>query len=240
METSKTSPFSQFDQWYYSALRRISFAQAEAYRQEVVKWQAHTIDLWQSLGKINEAQALWLEKVNPDQEKIDQEIYEQRHVAAGTIDLAAKYENGGVVPQDMHTIQSKNIEKEMQEKKSIDLSKLIESPEELTEEMVEEAIWVSTSAEEATNAVIDDALQDEVITTEDIEEQVEDQSIMLLRDTLQSGFNTESVWQAETTTEETTTEEVELLNESKQLNDEELPFELPTEEVAPKTAKKTR
>lgn len=176
MQTTKSSPFSSFDQNYYAALRRISFEQAEAYKQQVVSGQKHTIDLGKSLGQINEVQALWIQNINPEQQKIEQEVYEQQQVRSWTIDLAAKYENWGVVPENMHTKQGKVIQEEIEQKQTIDLAKLIESPEELTEEMVEEVVGWSTAAEEATTSVIEDDLEDEVTTEDDVAAQVDAQA----------------------------------------------------------------
>lgn len=56
MQTTKKSPFTQFDPNYYATLRKVSFAKAEEYRQTVIQGTKNTIDLGARFGQepINE------------------------------------------------------------------------------------------------------------------------------------------------------------------------------------------
>lgn len=68
MQTTKKSPFTQFDPNYYATLRKVSFAKAEEYRQTVIQGTKNTIDLGARFGQepINELVARGLTPENKD------------------------------------------------------------------------------------------------------------------------------------------------------------------------------
>lgn len=151
MQTTKKSPFTQFDPNYYATLRRVSFAKAEEYRQTVIQGTKNTIDLWERFGKesINE---LAVRGISPE----NKDGMEKREIlkARWGIDLAEQFEKGTL---GIGNPLEENPEEKKQEP-SIDLSLLITDPGAINEEDIfgingneEEDNGNETSSEESQN-----------------------------------------------------------------------------------------
>lgn len=172
MQTTKKSPFTQFDPNYYATLRRVSFAKAEEYRQTVIQGTKNTIDLWERFGKesINELAVRWISPENKDG-------MEKREIlkARWWIDLAEQFEKG--------TLWIGNpLEENPEEKKqepSIDLSLLITDPGVINEE---EILGITPNltdefddqSEENNEEETDEESEDEAEKSEDEENETED------------------------------------------------------------------
>lgn len=131
MLTTKKSPYSQFDSGYYNALRRISFAKAEEYRQQVVQPQKNTIDLG----------ATWTNQLPPETEIRELQLKDPRetinpYTNKKTIDLGAWDVSLVDVGINQHQVRGKEIEEEILAKKTIDLSLLISDPDALAGEEI--------------------------------------------------------------------------------------------------------
>lgn len=129
MQTTKKSPFTQFDPNYYATLRKVSFAKAEEYRQKVIQGTKNTIDLGANYGKepVNELVARGITQENQDG-------LEKRELlkARGGIDLAEQFDNGML---GVGNPLESNPE-ELKQEPSIDLSLLITDPGAITEEQI--------------------------------------------------------------------------------------------------------
>lgn len=167
MQTTKKSPFTQFDPNYYKALKRISFAQAEVYRQSVVAWTKNTIDL----GKQEEVSELKIRGINeadPDKTKEENARAIQTQRIAWSIDLADAFTSGKLPENDLHASKGKDIQEQVERLKletqtPIDLSWLVDWT--LTEEEVNAQLWI-TPEEVESEETIDDGKTD-IPTTND-------------------------------------------------------------------------
>lgn len=129
MQTTKKSPFSQFDPNYYATLRKVSFAKAEEYRKTVIQGTKNTIDLGARFGQepLNE---LAVRGITPE----NKDGMEKREIlkARGGIDLAEQFEQGKLgAGNPLET----NPE-ELKQEPSIDLSLLITDPGAISEEEI--------------------------------------------------------------------------------------------------------
>lgn len=173
MQTTKKSPFTQFDPNYYKALKRISFAQAEVYRQSVVRWTKNTIDLWKQ-EDVSELKIRWINEADPDRTREENARAIQNQRVAWSIDLAEAFESGKLPENDLHTAKGKEImewvERLKQETQApIDLSWLLDWT--ITEEEVNAQLWIAPEEEEWEEE-IDDGKTD-IPTTVEVPVEVE-------------------------------------------------------------------
>lgn len=170
MQTTKKSPFTQFDPNYYATLRKVSFAKAEEYRQTVIQGTKNTIDLGARFGEepVNELVARWITPENKD--GIEKKaIYKAR----GAIDLAEQFENG--------TLGAGNPLEEnpedLQQEQPIDLSLLITDPGAISEEDI---LGIPTTEQEDNDETSEDsqteAGDDTDVATKDTKDKEEEES----------------------------------------------------------------
>lgn len=174
MQTTKKSPFTQFDPSYYKALKRISFAQAEVYRQSVVAWTKNTIDLWKQ-EDVSELKIRGINEADPDKTKEANARAIQSQRIAWSIDLADAFMSGKLPENDLHTAKGKEILEEVERLKQetqapIDLSWLLDGT--ITEEEVNAQLW-NTGEQEELEETIDDGKTD-IPTTEELPEEEKD------------------------------------------------------------------
>lgn len=129
MQTTKKSPFSQFDPNYYATLRKVSFAKAEEYRKTVIQGTKNTIDLGARFGQepLNE---LAVRGITPE----NKDGMEKREIlkARGGIDLAEQFEQGKLGAGNPLETNPEVLRQEP----SIDLSLLITDPGAINEDEI--------------------------------------------------------------------------------------------------------
>lgn len=129
MQTTKKSPFTQFDPNYYATLRKVSFAKAEEYRQTVIQGTKNTIDLGARFGQepVNE---LAVRGITPE----NKDGMEKREIlkARGGIDLAEQFEQGKLGAGNPLETNPEVLRQEP----SIDLSLLITDPGAINEDEI--------------------------------------------------------------------------------------------------------